>query len=302
MRTQFIFWFIFIFGFCNCTDQNLKEKDSFKKHIKFDHLYVVIDDSSYFYLMDSLKILNDFSEYKEKTTDAGDVSWSGKYFIGKNHYLEIFKPGGAPGAKFGDFGIGFMPNKLGVLDSLQNQLKNTRDSIVVTNREYVDNGKSYPWFRAISFPDPDSLRMGLWLMEYENEFMLDEGFTKEELSDVIDGWDRNKKSIAKQKGIAEDSINYLKAFEKVTSLFVTVSNKELSMMRQHLLAFGFTEENNTFISTDFKIIYTISESEHFMLDQIDFSLSKRIPEGKYQYKKLELNVEGLRASLKFLYN
>jgi Family of unknown function (DUF5829) len=303
MKSQLYFYLLFIIGFVCCNQQNNKspKDETFKKHIKFNHLYVVIDDSSYHDLFDSLKILDDFSINTESTTDAGDESWSGKYIEGKNHYLEIFKSAGAPDVKLGDFGMGFMPNKLGTIDSLQNELNTTLDSITLTSREYVEDNKPFPWFQAISLPDPDSLRISVWLMEYRPEFMMSKGFTEEDLLKEIDYWDIRRRSIKKNEDTVNDSVMYSKLFDKVTAIYLTLSNSELSLLRKSLLAFGFIEKMKSFKGNDINIYYSITDSEHFILNQIDFSLLGDIQKGKSKYKKLEFSVDANKASLKFKY-
>lgn len=305
MKTNF---FLLIILFVGCKQFNKDEqthvfKKDFQKNIMFNHLFVVLDDPTYNYLLDSLKILDDFSRNEESTVDAGEESWSGKYMHGKNHYLEIFKPGGSQNDKFGDFGISFMTNKLGTIDSLQKYWITTTDSITLSNRVYVeDDGKSYPWFRYLSIPNPDSLKIMPWLMENEKELMISIGFTEEDLLHEIEYRDYLKYTMAKQKGISLDSVKYEKAFDKVTSLYLTLSEAELSLLREYLIAFGFTEKNKTFSGNDIDINYSISKSEHFILDQIDFSLLDSLPNGKYQFRNLEFNVDGNKASLKFRYN
>ena len=110
---------IIMFGAFNGKSQNIN-KAGFRKNIKFNHLFVVIDDSTYKYLFDSLKLPKNFAGISEQATDAGSASWTGKYLFGISNYLEFFKPGGIKESKSGDFGLGFTTNKSGTIDSLQN--------------------------------------------------------------------------------------------------------------------------------------------------------------------------------------
>ncbi len=279
-----------------------QDNPDYKKHIKFNHLYIVIDDYTYKYLFDSLEFFNDFARITESKVNAGSESWTGKYVIGYNNYLEIFCPKGFEGGKLGNVGFGFMPNKMGTLDSLYSYWKAEMDSVVLINRVFVDeNGKSHSWFRAISIPDKDSLPINIWLMENTKENMLFAGFTENELSNEIDYWDYSRHFAANSSQTPLDSVKYGKLFDKVTSLNLTLSDKELSFLRLYLLSFGFSEKAKTFSKDDFQINYLISNSHHYIVNQIDFSLLGTLPCEKYTFRNIELSVKGDKASLKLKY-
>jgi len=274
----------------------------FRRNIKFNHLEVVIDDSTYEYLFDSLKFLKIFAKTSEQTIDAGNESWTGKYISGRSNYLEIFKPGGAQGSKLGDFGMGFMTNKFGTIDSLQNYWTKTLDSVDVENRVITDSGKTTPWFKSVSIPDADSLKVSAWVMEYAKEKMNDAGFTDNDLSGEIEFSEYAKHKTAKLLNVPVDSVKYDKLFDKVTSLDISLSGKELSYLKLFLFDIGFTEKNNSFSKKDFRITYSLTESDHFLLKEIGFSLLKKMPREKYSYRKIEMIVDGDKAKMKFKYD
>ena len=287
---------------CNNRIEKSDSNPSFMKNIKFNHLYVVIDDTTYNYLFDSLQFFNDFSLNYEDTVDAGDESWTGKYLMGIHNYLEIFKPNGYEGAKMGDLGLGFMTNKIGTLDSLYSYWKANLDSVTIENRDFVDeNGDTTSWFRFISIPNIDSLPVDPWLMENTREHMISTGFTDNDLLNEIEFYEYSKTYTANRYDISPDSIIYNKLFDKVTSLHLTLSEKELNYLKQYLDDFGFTEKDGIFSGEDFDIKYSISESRHFILNQIDFSLLDTLESEKYSFRSLDLLVNGDKASLKFTY-
>src|ERR1700712_1297419 len=97
MRVVFVwllFFLVIIFGAFNKKGE-IKNNSRFRQNIKFNHLYVVIDDSTYKYIFDSLQFLKVFAKTSEKNVNAGSDFWTGKYLFGMSNYLEIFKPGGA---------------------------------------------------------------------------------------------------------------------------------------------------------------------------------------------------------------
>lgn len=287
---------------CNNKSNNVENKPSYTKHIKFNHLFVVIDDSTYNYLLDSLKFLDQFSINREMSVNVGDESWTGKYLFGKHNYLEIFKSDGKEGSKMGDVGLGFMTNKMGTLDSLYSYWEANLDSATLENRDLVDEkGDTSSWFRYATIPDKDSLQIKLWLMENTREHMIRSGFTDNDLLGEIEYWDYMKNFRASYYGISPDSIKYDKLFDKITSLHLTLSKKELSYLKQYLTDFGFTENGRTFSKDDFEIKYVISESRHFILNQVDFSLTDTLRNDKYSFKNLVLLIDGNKASLNFTY-
>jgi hypothetical protein len=305
MKAQSIIVILLMFGNWGCNRQkdDSLTNSSFEKHIRFNHLFVVIDDSTYKYMLDSLNFLNDFSRNREDTVDTGDESWSGKYLFGKNNYLEIFGTSGYEGAKLGDVGLGFMSNKLGTLDSLYRDWSISLDSVILTNRDFIDeHGEARPWLRTISIPNKDSLQIEPWLIENTKEEMIDAGFTENDLLNVIEFSDYSRYRRAKRLGISPDSAKYDKLFDKVTSIYLTLSDKELSYLRQYLIDFGFIEKNKAFSTNDFEVNFLVSESRHFILNQIDFALSDTLPKQKHTFKNLELLVEGNKASLKIKYD
>ena len=305
MKIQFLIGIIFVaIGSWSCNDRPEKSANlhPFMKNIKFNHLYVVIDDTTYKYLFDSLRFFDDFSINSEDSISAGDESWTGKYLMGKHNYLEIFKPNGYEGAKMGDLGLGFMTNKIGTLDSLYSCWKANLDSVTIENKDFVNEiGDRTSWFRSISIPNTDSLQIDPWLMENTREHMISSGFTNNDLLSKIEFYDYMKIKTANHYGISPDSIIYNKLFDKVTSLHLTLSEKELNYLKQYLDDFGFTEKNGIFSKEDFEIKYSISESRHFILNQIDFSLLDSLESEKYSFSNLDLLVNGEKASLKLTY-
>ena len=290
-----------MFGACNKKSANTNNS-GFRKNIRFNHLFVVIDDSTYKYLFDSLKFLKGFAKTSEQTTDAGTASWTGKYLFGLNSYLEIFKPGGAEGTKLGDFGMGFITNKFGTIDSLHNYWTKTLDSVHEENTTANDNGQTSPWFTSISIPNIDSLKISAWVFENSKEEMTYAGFTENDLTKEIEFSEYTKHISAKLQNIPVDSVKYDKLFDKVTSLQINLSSKELAYLKSLLIDIGFTEQDNSFVKEDFIITYSLNESEHFLLKEIGFSLLKKMPKEKYFFRKIEMIVDGDKATMKFRYD
>lgn len=269
-------------------------------NIKFNHLYVVIDDSTYKYLFDSIPFFQQFAYVREANVDAGEESWSGKYISGNQDYLEIFKPGGAENTELGDFGIGFMPNLLGTVDSLYDYWKPSSDSIWKDLRNMVIGpGDTIPWFNAVAIHDPDSLAITPWVMEYTDTFMQMAGFTEEDLKREINHAEYSQRGFATRSNIPYDSADYRKLYEKVTALSVTLSKAEYNYFKKYLSDFGFQESESGFSRPDLTINYQLNDADHFILNQIEFELKKEVENQSYAFGSVVFEAQGRKASLLF---
>lgn len=286
----------------SCTSKNENNESHFEENIRFNHFYVVIDDSTYNNLFDCIQILDDFSYNKEQTVNTGEREWSGKYLFGKHQYLEIFKPEGDKEGRFGELGLGFITDKSGTLNSVRHERKRKKERTSYSNRKIVREGRSYPLFQLASIEHSDSVGIFSWLMEYQKAEMKSVGFTDQDLQEVISWEDYSVHRRAADLKINPDSIKFEKAFDRVTQLDLTLTQYELESLKKSLLYFGFTEKGNSLISQDITINYKISQQKGFVLNQIDFKLIGSMKQGTYRCKNLELKINENSANLKFLYN
>ncbi len=283
-----------------CTSSNKHDEINFAEHIRFNHLYIVIDDSTYNNLFDGIQILDDFSENKTQSVNTSEGTWSGKYLFGKHQYLELFKPEGDKQGRLGELGLGFVSDKLGTLSSVQHEWKRKKEKSSFSNRKIIRNGKSFPLFQIASMEQSDDLGVFSWLMEYEEEEMISVGFTQEDLKQIISWEEYSVHRRATDLKINPDSVKFEKAFDRITQLHITLTQNELESLKKSLLYFGFTEKGNSLISQDITINYKISQHKEFILNQIDFKLQGSMKQGTHQYKNLEFRINENSANLKFL--
>ena len=278
--------------------EEVQEPFAYSENVKFNHLFFVIDDSTYKYLFDSIPFFREFAYIREADVQAGEDAWSGKYVSGNQDYLEIFRPGGAEGIELGDFGIAFMPNKLGIIDSLEAYLNTGADSIQSAIQEMtIGEGQNIPWFKAIAIHDPDSLAVNPWIMEHTPSFMQMAGFSEEELAGEISYADYTQRSVSTRNGIPYDSASYQRLYEKVTSIKLQLSQAEYNHFSKYLNALGFDEMENAFVRADLNISYQLTESEHIILNQIDFELREEVEKQSYAVGSVTFNAEGREAQL-----
>jgi len=288
---------------CLACDPNKKTEESvapfaFAENIKFNHLYVVIEDSTYKYLFDSIPFFRTFAYVEEAEIDAGEDAWSGKYVSGNQDYLEIFRPGGAEGVELGDFGIAFMPNKLGVVDSLYSFWNTGKDSIRKELQKLtIGEGNEIPWFNAVAIYDADSLAISPWVMEQTRSFRQMAGFSEEELEQEISYAEYTQRSIATRNNIPYDSASYQRLYERVTMLSLQLTQDEYSYLSKYLRTFEFQESEGTFSRPDLIINYVIKEAKNSILNQIDFELREEVDKQSYSVGNIKFNLDGRTAQM-----
>lgn len=302
MTLRYKIHYILLLFVISCTSKYENEDSNFASNIRFNHLYVVIDDSTYNQLFECIQLLDDFSYNKEQTVNTGERAWSGKYLFGRHQYLELFKPEGDKKGKFGELGLGFMTDKQGTFNSVRNTWKRKKEKASYSDREIIREGRSYPLFQLASIEHSDSVRIFSWLMEYQKQEMKSIGFTYQDLKEVISWKEYSAHRMAADIKVKPDSVKFEKAFDRVTQLYLTLTQDELDGLKKSLFYFGFTEKGNSLISRDITIIYKISQHKGFVLNQIDFTITGSLKEGTYRCKNFEFRTNEYGASIKFLYN
>jgi hypothetical protein len=293
---------ILIIALSACTQKSDHPNQSgFRENIQFNHLFVVVDDSTYKYLFDSLKLLEPFAKIREETVNTANESWTAKYIYGLSNYLEVFKPGSIKGSKAGELGLGFITNKFGTIDSLKKYWATTLDSVHLENKTITDGGKITPWYTSVSIPKKGPLKLSAWVFENAKEEMKYAGFTETDLTRKIGYAEYYRHLRAKFQKVPIDSIKNDRLFDKVISLNIRLPEKEFSYLKRFLLDIGFTEKGYSFSKEEFTINYSLNQSERFLLKGIDFSLSKKVPFKKYSTKTMELVMDGNGAKMTFKY-
>ncbi|MET7363768.1 DUF5829 family protein [Streptomyces sp. NPDC005562] len=143
----------------------------------FNHAYGVLDRETADAIEHSA-YLRDFANFQVRTTTGSDgQTWTGRYLMGRETYVELFGVGDLPG-KDGEFGAGGM----GVSVERAGDLATVRERLVdlgVTPADFrqtrdFGDGVPVPWFDgffAIAADAYDSF--GAWTMEYRPEYFAD---------------------------------------------------------------------------------------------------------------------------------
>jgi len=137
--------------------------------VLLNHLYVVVDSVTVAAMVASPLITEELGSFQTRTTTAnGGQTWTGHYLRGQNTYIELFGPGGFPGARPGMTGIGFGVEESGGVTALSAAFSARGIALDTSTRVRLVDGSEIPWFFVGALPPSDSATpmFSTWVMEY----------------------------------------------------------------------------------------------------------------------------------------
>ncbi len=142
----------------------------------YNHAYGVLDRATADAIEHSSS-LRDFADFHVRTTTgSGGQTWTGRYLMGRETYLELFGVGDVPGkdGTLGSAGLGVSTERAGDLPTVVERLHASGITDPVEFRQTRDfgDGVPVPWFDAVFTTDQYDL-FGAWGMEYRPEYFAD---------------------------------------------------------------------------------------------------------------------------------
>ncbi|MFF8936887.1 DUF5829 family protein [Streptomyces paradoxus] len=142
----------------------------------YNHAYGVLDRETADAIEHS-SYLRDFADFQVRTTTgAGGQTWTGRYLMGRETYLELFGVGDVPGkdGTLGAAGMGVSTEHAGDLPTVTERLRKAGITDPVEFRQTRDfgDGVPVPWFDAV-FTTGEYDLFGAWGMEYRPEYFAD---------------------------------------------------------------------------------------------------------------------------------
>ncbi|RSS68517.1 hypothetical protein EF918_28200 [Streptomyces sp. WAC06614] len=142
----------------------------------YNHAYGVLDRETADAVEHSA-YLRDFANFQVRTTTgSGGQTWTGRYLMGRETYLELFGVGDLPGqdGTLGAGGMGLSTERAGDLATVTTRLRDQGVPDPVTFRQTRDfgDGVPVPWFDAV-FTSGQYEAFGPWAMEYLPEYFAD---------------------------------------------------------------------------------------------------------------------------------
>jgi hypothetical protein len=144
--------------------------------LHYNHAYAVLDRET----ADAIEhsgYLRGFANFELRTTTGADGrTWTGRYLLGRETYLELFAVGDLPGqdGKAGAGGMGLSTEHADDLPAVTDELRDEGIAHPIVYKQTRDfgDGKPVPWFDSL-FTTHRYDAFGVWAMEYRPEYFAD---------------------------------------------------------------------------------------------------------------------------------
>ncbi|MEV7341932.1 DUF5829 family protein [Streptomyces sp. NPDC093544] len=204
----------------------------------YNHAYGVLDRET----ADAIEhsdYLREFANFQVRTTTgAGGQTWTGRYLMGRETYLELFGVGDLPGqdGAFGSTGMGISTERAGDLAAVTERLpdQGIADPIEFLQTRDFGDGVPVPWFDAILTTDQYDA-FGAWAMEYRPEYFADPRGNTEPANYPGD--------VGRERYLSDDYSDHL--MRDVTSIRLAVTEGDLADTVPLLRAGGFVVRSVT---------------------------------------------------------
>ncbi|MFH8611538.1 DUF5829 family protein [Streptomyces sp. NPDC018029] len=155
-----------------------EDKPSHGRQLLFyNHAYGVVDRETADAIEHSA-YLREFANFQVRTTTgSGGQTWTGRYLLGRETYLELFGVGDLPGkdGEFGAAGMAVSVERAGDLATVRERVRKQgiTPADFLQTRDFGD-GVPVPWFDGFFVIEADQYdSFGTWAMEYRPEYFAD---------------------------------------------------------------------------------------------------------------------------------
>ncbi|MGA5894202.1 DUF5829 family protein [Streptomyces venetus] len=151
-------------------------EDGGRQLLFYNHAYGVFDRATADAIEHSA-YLRDFANFQVRTTTgAGGQTWTGRYLMGRETYLELFGVGDVPGkdGTLGAAGMGVSAERAGDLATVVTRLRELgiSDPLEFQQTRDFGDGVPVPWFDAVLTTGEYDL-FNAWGSEYRPEYFAD---------------------------------------------------------------------------------------------------------------------------------
>ncbi len=236
----------------------------------FNHLYGVLDRTTADAIEKSA-YLRRFADFELRTTTgAGGHTWTGRYLLGRETYLELFGAGDLPGQDGGTGagGMGLSTECARDLPEVTEELRHegVSDPIEFTQTRDFGDGKPVPWFDSVFTTDRYDT-FGAWAMEYRPEYFADPRSKTEP--------PRHAGDVGRERYLPDDYRHHL--MRDVTGVRIAVTARDLANTVPLLRAGDFIVVNHPrgviAHSDDTTIRFDIAPPDQVGLRQVEMSLN-----------------------------
>ncbi|MFJ2767587.1 DUF5829 family protein [Streptomyces sp. NPDC087300] len=198
----------------------------------YNHAYGVFDRETADAIEHST-YLREFANFQVRTTTGADgQTWTGRYLMGRETYLELFGIGdiSGPDGTLGSAGMGISTERAGDMAKVLDRLRDLgveKPVQFAQTRDFGD-GVRVPWFDAVFTTDQYDA-FGAWGMEYRPEYFADPRSNTEPAAYPGD--------VGRERYLSDAYRDHL--MRDVTSLSIAVTPRDLDNTVPLLRAGGF---------------------------------------------------------------
>lgn len=249
--------------------------------VELNHVVLSVDQATYDAIVTSAYLRDVFANGGVQTIAAGpDESWTGRYIVGENLYLEVFGPQGREGRKPGFIALAFSTRSMGDIDRIEERLRELageRVHRILRTRQVRSEVRN--WFHAVSV-DPPSLdrRFGAWIMESHPDNLRRLGLPADRLVA------RDEYLIALRRTRGQPLPAPSRLFRDITRIDLALTEKEANDLATLLLAAGWDGETTGVGRTrlsgrGLELDIRVDPEPHGRLRSVEFALAGK-PESR----------------------
>jgi hypothetical protein len=267
--------------------------------VVISHTFFCIDSVSYQNLFKNEFITKLFANTRESSSKTLTESWTGKYIMGRQAYLEAFAANGTDtssslGDKFGDVGIVFRTKKPGDIHKTDTRIKHDKRDTHLELMKYESDGKIIPYNYNLYLSNAalqETFRP--YVEEFTVDFLKLRGFSDSEINRGITEEQFREKRRGK---------SYEKLFDDIEKIELTLTNEEFEYLAETLKYIGFSRKANRFTNDRLEILCTVQQNRTYKLKALHFTLLNETKPITIEISKnLIFSASGKKASFQFNY-
>ena len=213
------------------------------QRVYLNHLLIFLDAETYRSIGASGFLNEHFACSEERTThdQATDMSWTGRYYYGRETYFEFMDPGRTSWAPRDAIAFGI--EQEGGSEELAGRLERAlKRDITLFKRKRRYRDQDIPWFWTVDIPRKDDARLISWVMEYDPGFMdrWAPDLPPEKPGAGTAGIARSGFLTRYRSAIGDDLPDRL--FRDITSVTVTLPPDEADLLEAELDIYGYVRE------------------------------------------------------------
>jgi hypothetical protein len=272
-------------------------KDSVK--VVVSHILFCIDSITYQNLFHHEFIAKVFANTRELSSKTLTDSYTGKYLMGRQSYIEVFKPDykeGKPelGDKFGDVGLVFRTKKPGEINKIDQLIRSDKKDANLKLMEYEDSGKIIPFNQNLYLSNAglqETFRP--YVEEFTVEFLKLCGFNESEIKSGITEEQFREKRRGKK---------YEKLYDNIEKIELILTKDEFEYLAETLKYLDFSQNGYRFTDNGLEISCSVQQNRSYKLKAIHFKLLNQTEDINIEISKnLTFRASGLKASFQFNY-